>query len=219
MKKHWLPLLALVLLGVGIPIHAAGQEITGFGTDGPNIFSIGNAYFINPWVSSEASVTSMALTITGAPDSAGGFYEPLATPVDITGDTAFLTLTGTLDSPAPPAGLSVGSAQLVLYDSAGNTDTYDINFNAFLYGPHTVSFALTSSASDTMPSTAFNGTVEAYELDTGGSPADAQDLTFDFNELQASSSAVPEPCTDALLAAGALFVLGLAGRKYILRAV
>jgi hypothetical protein len=211
MKTLLFFLLAILALGLPQRVQAQSQEITGFGSSEPNPFNTSTATYTT-WSASELYVSTATLTASNVSDSSGGFYEPLPTPVSILGDTAYLTLTGSLTSPPPP-GLAVGSFQLTLYDNSGSdySLTYDMNFNDFLNGTQTVSFALSSESG------AFDGTVSAYELAVGGSPAEPQQLSFVFNSLTASAMPLPEPSTDGLFGAGAFFLAWLAWRQGLIR--
>ena len=205
MKRHLLSIMLVALLGAS---HGQCQLLTGFGSLQINPFNTINDFLQvpSPWT---GAVTTNSLIISGVSNSSGGIYDVLPNAVSITGDTAYLALSGSLQPPNP----NVNIFQLTLYDSSYNSLTYTSNWSLFNNTLSTDFIPLTASSG------AFNGTVSSWELDVGGNPGDT--LSFTFNSLQSTAipslGSIPEPSTYALVAIGlGLLLLRQKRRKTVL---
>jgi PEP-CTERM motif len=181
----------------------AGPIITGFGTSETNPFNIA-ADFTVPWTGTQTATT---VSIVNVSNEMGGIFATLDTPIDISGSTVALELTGFSTMPPTPL---VDQFRITLYDSASNSLSYDFSWSSFSgVTPQTVSASLIASSGT------FNGTVISWETTLFGA---GDTVSFTFDTLQAS--AVPEPGTTSCLLAGGLvgFIL-LKRRRHALLAI
>ena len=200
MKKY----LGALLLSLFCVTPASSQIITGFGTSQINPFSLGND-LQGTWTGAGiGSQNSTSVTITGATndfDGSSGIVADLTqfsrSPVNITGNTGHLTMTGILNSVTP----GTDKFSITLYDSSFNSLIYQFNWSSFAGGSPV---AVTSNL--LAPDSSFNGTVSFWTLNLFGPGGDSPTTVgFTFDDLQ--SGAVPEPSTYALFGLG----LGLVG--------
>lgn len=176
-------ILALLAF-LALPICLPAQVLTGFGSGDLNPFNTSTG-FLNPWT---GVVDATSLSVTSVSNQSGGIYVDFSSSISITGNTGFLSLTGSLSSSTP----LTNSFQITLYDSNFSSLNYNFTWSAFAAGPQTVTASLTSSSGS------FNGSVKSWGLNLFGSPGDT--VSFNFAQLQAG--AIPEPATF-----GALFGL------------
>lgn len=177
---------ALAFLPAAVcPLHAA-VLITDFGT---TEFTI----TFSDFTSTDQTATNIEIIGTDGVHSI--FGNPIPAPIDISGNTEYVALTGTF------TGNATSSFEIQLFDTNGEFVTYTFNWSSFTTGiPVTVYAPLTGSIG------AFNGLVDIVGLATGG--LGDSSVVFVLDRLEASSTIIPEPSAGWLvLFAGLAFFL------------
>lgn len=189
MKKYTLSLLLSLL---AFASQAQAQIlITGFGSNDTNPFNT-STDFLAPWTGTQ---TTSSISVSGVSNQSGGIYSVLGTPINISGSTATLQLTGALSGTAPVS----DQFQITLYDSSFNSLSYNFDWSTFAGGTQTVTVPFVPADNVGV----FSGTVASYGLSLFGAPGDT--VSFTFANLQ-TAPAAPEPSTFALLGLGLGFI-------------
>jgi hypothetical protein len=145
--------------------------------------------------------TATTFNIAGTDFGLSLFGNVSPSPVNITGNTVSLSLTGTF------TGTATSAFQINLFDNAGNDVLYQGSFSSFSQGVSSTVTLLPISGG----SGVFNNNVVSLALLTTGTGSTVN-LTLD------TLSAVPEPSTWAFTALGGV-VLGLAVRRKMARSI